>query len=121
MFSHFLNKPYNKLHVVAMGLLFAIFFIEIRDYKWAIRRIKRAREATPEQKGAAMQAVAKKYPVIHYFYNWTSLPAKELLPKKGCFQAIVPYLLPVVALVLFYEAVMIAFPCQMDPFIWSTA
>ena len=33
LFSTFVNKPWNKLSVYSLGMLSAIFFIEIKKYK----------------------------------------------------------------------------------------
>ena len=98
MFAYYINKPWYKLGVYFLGILSAMLWIDIRDYKAS------KREKTEEW---------KNFGFVHFLHR------SEKKSRGKCCKAWTPLLLAVLAIMGWMVTAFIAFPTMVSPFIWS--
>ena len=100
MFSYYINKPWYKLGVYFVGLLSAMIFIDVREYKKSIR------EGTVDK---------LQYTTVNFLHR------SDSRVNGGCCKRIIPMVSLLSALVGYFFICFIAFPRQIDPYGWTDA
>lgn len=98
MYSYYLNKPWYKISVYVLGVLSGMFFVDIRDYK------KSKRDKTQDY---------KQYSLVNFLHR-----SHTRVNGSVC-KRITPPILIIIALIGLYIVTFIAFPCLMDPYLWT--
>lgn len=98
MYSYYLNKPWYKVSVYMLGIISGMFFVDIREYK----RSKRERTRDHEQ-----------YALVNFLHR-----SHTRVNGSVC-KRITPPILIILAVIGLYAVTFIAFPCLVDPYLWS--
>ena len=98
MFSDYINKPWYKLGVYFLGIISAMFWIDIRDYK-ASKRLN-----TEDW---------KQFKLVDFLHR------SDSKSRGTCCKAWMPVVLCVLAVVGWIVTAFIAFPTMVSPYIWS--
>jgi len=98
MFSYYINKPWYKLGVYFVGLLSAIFFIDVRNYK------KSLREGTLDH---------LEFSTINFLHR-----AHTRINGNFC-KRFVPFMLFFGSCIGYFICAFIAFPRMLDPYGWT--
>jgi hypothetical protein len=98
MFAYYINKPWYKIGVYFVGLMSAMFFIDVRNYK------KSKREGTLDH---------LQYTTVNFLHR------ANTRVNGNCCKRFTPLIFVIVAAIGYYLCAFICFPVMMAPYDWD--